>query len=143
MTAMYALWHKPQGLIAISSRIRFRTEVLRDEFKQLDIKSATHPNNFFDTITVDCKASGFSSADYLISEFHKYDINLRKVNDDQIGITLNETTTIDDLATLIEVFAYLKDQSLEIGDYCAADRFEEIKFRGIPADLASRTDFMQ
>ena len=82
---------------------------MRDEFKQLEIRTLTHPNAFFDTITIDCKASGFSSADYLISEFHKYDINLRKINDNEVGITLNETTTIDDLATLIEVFAYLKD----------------------------------
>jgi hypothetical protein len=48
-------------------------------------------------------------------------------NDDQIGITLIETTTIDDLATLIEVFANLKDQSLKISDNCAADRFKEIR----------------
>lgn len=79
----------------------------------------------------------------MISEFHKYGLNLRKISDNFVGVTLNETTTIDDLATLIEVFALLKDMSSEFGEYCDADRFEDIKYRGIPADLARRTTFMQ
>lgn len=116
---------------------------MRDEFKQLEIKAITHPNNFFDTVTIDCQASGFSSADYLVSEFHKYDINLRKISDNLVGISLNESTTIDDLATLIEVFAFVKDKTMEIGEYIDKDRFEDLPFRGIPADLARRTKFMQ
>jgi len=94
-------------------------------------------------LTIDCQASGFSSADYLLSEFHKYNLNLRKISDNLVGISLNEATTIDDLATLIEVFALLKDMSDEFGEYCEKERFEDIKFRGIPADLARRTTFMQ
>lgn len=94
-------------------------------------------------MTIDCQASGFSSADYLLSEFHKNGINLRKTTDNYVSISLNETTTISDLATLIEIFAYLKDKSFEVGDYVNADRFEDIKYRGIPADLTRRTPFME
>lgn len=105
MTAMYGIWHQATGLIQIAQRVRFRTEVLRDELKQLGYKVVTHPQNYFDNLTIDCKASDISSADYLLSEFHKHDINLHKIADNLVGITLNETTTIDDLAKLIEIFA--------------------------------------
>lgn len=54
MCAMYGIWHRPEGLRQIAQRIRFRVEVLRDEFRTLEIKSVTHPNNFFDTVTIDC-----------------------------------------------------------------------------------------
>lgn len=79
----------------------------------------------------------------MLSEFHKYDINLRKVTDNIVGISLNETTTIDDLADLIEIFALLKDKSLDIGNYLDSTRFDGIKYRGIPPDLSRKTDFMK
>ncbi len=84
-----------------------------EEFRKLNIKIVTDHNKFFDTIVIDCAASGFSSSDYLLSEFHKNDINLRKVDDNLAGITLNETTTIDDLADVIEIFAFIKEKTLE------------------------------
>lgn len=65
--------------------------------------------NFFDTVTIDCAASGFSSADFVLSEFHKQEMNLRKIDDNLISVTINETTTITDLADLIEIFAFLRD----------------------------------
>ena len=78
-----------------------------------------------------------------MSEFHKYDINLRKVTDNIVGISLNETTSIDDLADLIEIFALLKDKSLDFGNYLDSTCFDGIKYRGIPSDLSRKTDFMK
>jgi len=86
MTALYGIWHRPEGLKQIASRIRFRTEVLRDEFRALGIKCVTDANNFFDTVAIDCLASGFSSSDYVISEFYKHEINLRKINENLVGV---------------------------------------------------------
>jgi hypothetical protein len=34
-----------------------------------------------------------------------------------VGISINETTTIDDLADLIEIFAFLKGRSEDVGSY--------------------------
>lgn len=76
--------------------------------KNLGIKTVNHSINFFDTITIDCNASGFTSSDFVLSEFHKHDINLRKIDENFVSISMNETTTIDDLASLIEIFAYIK-----------------------------------
>jgi glycine dehydrogenase len=94
MTALYGIWHRPTGLINIANRIKFRAQVLMSEFDRLDIKYLNDPTNHFDTISIDCRASGFSSSDFLISEFHKEGINLRKIDDFTVGISFNETTTI-------------------------------------------------
>jgi glycine dehydrogenase len=92
MTAFYGIWHKSEGLIKIAQRIRFRTEIMAEELKKLGVKVVTHPENFFDTLAIDCEASGYSSADWLISEFAKFDCNLRKIDRNHVGISFNETT---------------------------------------------------
>lgn len=71
----------------------------------MGVKVVTHQQNFFDTIVFDVKASGFSSSDKVLADFHRYGINLRKLDDNHVGISLNETTTILKLATLLEIFA--------------------------------------
>lgn len=142
MCAMYGIWHQPSGLTTIANRIRFRTEVLLEEFKKLNIKVVTDTTKFFDTLVIDCEASEFVSSDFLISEFHKRDINLRRVDANHVGITLNETTTIDDLAELIEIFAFTKNRSDEQGTYLSDDRFENISFKGMPSSIARKTGFM-
>jgi len=143
MTALYGIWHQPTGLKNIANRLRFRVEVLRDELVKLGVKTITDKNNYFDTVVLDCKASGFSSSDFVLSEFHKNDINLRKVNENLVGITINETTTIDDLADIIEIFALIKEVSIEKGSYLSSSRFEDLVFKGIPAAIARKSDFMQ
>lgn len=114
-----------------------------EEFKKLGIKIVTDTNKFFDTIVIDCHASGFSSSDYLLAEFHKNNINLRRINENLAGITLNETTTIDDLADVIEIFAFIKNHSNEQGTYLSTSRFEDIVFKGMPSAIARKTAFMQ
>lgn len=66
--------------------------MLRDELVKLGVKVVTDKDAFFDTIAIDCYASGFSSADWLLSEFSKFDCNLRKIDNNTVGITFNETT---------------------------------------------------
>jgi glycine dehydrogenase len=83
-------------------------EILLEELSIIDVSVITKKGMHFDTLTVDCKKSGFSSSDYLLAEFHKFGINLRKVDENLVGISFNETSTIQDLTELIEIFADLK-----------------------------------
>ena len=143
MTALYGIWHRPSGLIKIAERIKFRAQVLMDEFDRLDIKYLNDPVNFFDTISIDCRGSGFSSADFLLSEFHKFGVNLRKIDDFKAGISFNETTTIQDCADIIEIFALLKEASVEYGSYLPSTYFENIELRDYPENLRREGKFMQ
>ena len=62
----------------------------------------TDEMDHFDTLVLSSRKSGFSSADFVRSEFHKYGINVRKIDEDLIGISINETTTILDIEELLE-----------------------------------------
>lgn len=110
----------------------------------MDIKIVTDTDNFFDTITIDTFASDLSSSDNVLAEFHKFGINLRKVDENLVGISMNETMTIKDLAELLEIFAILKEIAPEENDepYLPADFCNADSFRGMPQKLARTTKFM-
>jgi glycine dehydrogenase len=94
----------------------------------------------FDTVTIDAKASGLS-ADKVISEFHKYGINLRKIDDSLVGVSFNETTNLVDLDELIEIFSGLKSKatpsSLNSDSY-----YQNKKVADLPANLKRTSSFM-
>lgn len=56
------------------------SQLLMKELKPFGIKFATDKNNYFDTVAIKVSESGFSSADYVLAQFHKHGINLRKVD---------------------------------------------------------------
>ena len=79
-----------------------------EELEPIGIKFVTHKDHRFDTVAIDVKASGFSSADYLLSEFHKHGINIRKIDNKHVSVSFDELDTLHDLNELIEIFEHLK-----------------------------------
>ena len=116
MSALYGIWHGPSGLTNIATRVRFRAELLVKQLQDMDIKIVTDTDNFFDTIAIDSSASDLSSSDNVLAEFHKFGINLRKIDENLVGISMNEYTTIKDLAELLEIFAIMKEIAPEEND---------------------------
>ena len=118
-----------------AERIRFFAEILIEELNRLDVKVITHSRNHFDTVTINAKESGFSSSDYVLSEFHKYGINLRKVDDDLVSIAFNETTLLIDLDEIIEIFADMKGKSTQTGEYMSDSYYDDKHYQGLPQSL--------
>jgi glycine dehydrogenase len=145
MSALFGIWHGPQGLKDIATRIRFRSELLVTQLKKMGIHIITSSDNFFDTIAIDVSKSDLSSADAVLAEFHKFGINLRKIDDSTVGISMNEYTTIKDLAELLEIFAILKEIAPEENDepYLDANFCNSNNFRGMPAGLKRTSAFME
>ena len=132
--------------------------MLMTAFEELGIKIVTDKRNFFDTCVIDVQGTDLSSADKVVSDFHRYGINLRKLDDHKVGISLNETTTIYKLATLIEIFAlllekkdlgqtWLRDDFFTIQNYndygTAMKRTTEFMKQPVFNDLHSETEFMR
>jgi glycine dehydrogenase len=91
IASMYAVYHGPRGLRAIAQRVHDLTRRLADSGLKI-----VH-DNFFDTLHVDL---GDKTAEVIISRVEKTGINLRKLGKHAIGISLDETTTENDLANL-------------------------------------------
>ncbi|MCJ7873068.1 aminomethyl-transferring glycine dehydrogenase [Phaeobacter sp. J2-8] len=86
MAGMYAVFHGPEGLRAIAQRIHRKTVRLA---RGLEAAGFTvDPKNYFDTITVDVRT--LQSA--VLKSARDEGVNLRRVGETRVGITLDECT---------------------------------------------------
>ena len=88
MAGFYAVFHGPQGLRAIAEQVHFRTNRLAQALTAAGAKVS--PAAFFDTITVEV---GVGQAGILAAA-RQQGLNFRKIGQDRVGISLDET--IDD-----------------------------------------------
>ncbi len=102
VASMYAVYHGPQGLTAIAWRIRHRTQVLAEGLQKLGF--ATDARTCFDTLRVVTP-----EADRLWQVAAESGLNLRRINAQTLGISLDETTTLEDVGQLLCCFAPAAD----------------------------------
>lgn len=101
MAAMYAVYHGPQGLKNIASRVYGYTAVLAQAIANNSAHKLQN-SSFFDTITVEL--NGVSADQVLQNALENHNINLFKVNDLAVSVSLDETVTQQNLLSLIEIF---------------------------------------
>jgi glycine dehydrogenase len=98
MAAMYAVYHGPEGLRRIATRVRLLTATLAAGLQQLGYTLNNTP--LFDTLTV---RGGRRKPEAIRQAALANEINLRYENG-TVVVSLDETTTVEDLAALFEVF---------------------------------------
>jgi len=99
VASMYAVYHGPHGLKRIAQRVASYAAVLADGLKQLGCKLGD--DGAFDTLMLHVG----DQADALLAAARKAGYNLRRAGPTSIGITLDETTTREDVRALWSVFA--------------------------------------
>ena len=98
MASFYAVFHGPEGLKAIAQRVHLKAARVA---RRLEAKGFTvEPEAFFDTITVDVG----SRQDAILKAARDERINLRRIGDGRLGISLDETTREATLARLWRAF---------------------------------------
>ncbi len=110
IASMYAVYHGPAGLRQIAQRVHRFTGILAAGLTQLGYKLANI--TYFDTLTINV-----SNAAALHAAAQASGINLRQISATQIGVSLDETITRDDIATLWTIFA----QGKASPDFAAID----------------------
>jgi len=100
MASMYGVYHGPDGLRAIASRIHALTSRLAAGLKRLGLEVGDAP--FFDTLRVSLPAG---EAVLIVERAAARRMNLRDFGDGSVGVSLDETTLVADVAALLEVFA--------------------------------------
>jgi glycine dehydrogenase len=99
MAAMYACYHGPNGLRKIAERVHLLTTVLARALEMVGCK--IEPGPFFDTLRV---RPGKRSASDVLRRAEARGMNFRQIDEQSIGISLDETTTGEDLARIVEAF---------------------------------------
>ncbi|WP_227731735.1 aminomethyl-transferring glycine dehydrogenase [Yersinia proxima] len=98
IASLYAVYHGPQGLQRIAGRIHRMTDILAAGLQQAGLKLRFA--HWFDTLTVlvEDKAA-------VLDRALSFGINLRTDISGAVGITLDETTSREDLQTLFTLLA--------------------------------------
>ncbi|MCL4066676.1 aminomethyl-transferring glycine dehydrogenase [Pseudomonas sp. GX19020] len=98
MASMYAVFHGPNGLRAIAERVHFLTQRLARALMAAGARVS--PKAFFDTITVEV---GVGQAGILAAA-RAEGLNFRRIGNDRIGISLDETTSEEVLSRVLRAF---------------------------------------
>lgn len=118
MSAMYAVYHGPAGIRQIGCRINALTNLLSAEVIKYGYKQLN--TTFFDTVRIELPEN------VRIVELKKLaienQVNFRYLGDKLIGISLDETTNLEDLKTLVNIFASAArkefNPDIEISEKC-------------------------
>ena len=105
MAAMYAVYHGPEGLKNIARRITTLTNALAEEL-EAEGYEIVH-EHYFDTIVI--KTTQTAAIKQKANEAH---INFRYYNDQLIGISLDETTTLSDVLDILMVLDQPNDHTV-------------------------------
>jgi glycine dehydrogenase len=109
MASMYAVYHGPGGLRAIASRVKRLADLLAGGLRSAGVAVGDEP--FFDTVT----ATGVD-AERIHAAAAAMRINLRRVDPGSVGISLDETSTAEDVAELLGLFGAAPGAPSAAGD---------------------------
>ena len=124
MASMYAVYHGPEGIKRIAQRVHRLTAILAKGLVHAGLKVN---DSFFDTLVV----SGVDAAKiHAAARAHR--INLRELGPEAVGISLDETTTRDDVIALWQLFGF----AMEI------DELDAEVVAAFPAQLGRRSSFL-
>jgi len=132
MAGMYAVYQGPEGLKQIATDIHKKTVLLNNLLKSTGYNQENEI--FFDTL----KLTGIENINEIYEIATCKNVNLNYIDNQTIGISINETTTTEDVYELFEIFAEAKKlKADEIKTLKNKFSFEEI---GILSNLPLRTD---
>ncbi|KAI1635957.1 glycine dehydrogenase [Biscogniauxia mediterranea] len=107
MNAFYAIYHGPEGLKAIAERAVRGARVVQAAaevcgFTTGKSKWTSDGSVMFDTVIIDAQTPAIQHD--FISVAHNRQMNVRIIGDRHIGISVDETTTFDDLVKITGLF---------------------------------------
>ncbi|WP_295518263.1 aminomethyl-transferring glycine dehydrogenase [uncultured Stenotrophomonas sp.] len=124
MASMYAVYHGPEGLARIARRTHRLASILAASLRNAGVQVG---GDFFDTLHI----TGVH-ADEIHAKARAAGYNLRAIDSDSVGISLDETATRADIVALAAVFGAQAD--VDALDASTAD--------ALPAALLRQSEFL-
>jgi glycine dehydrogenase len=131
MASMYAVYHGPKGLENIARRVHRFTGILAGALQGLGYGLVNE--TYFDTITVVA-----DNAEAIHAAAVANGVNLRRIDARHVGLSLDETTTREDVALLAQIFAQANGQASTL-DIDSLDKDAQDAF---PAALARTSAYL-
>jgi len=131
MSAMYAVYHGPDRLKKIATRINSLATIFANGIKKLGYSLGSE--FFFDTICIESKTTNSQLIQKIARENR---VNIRVIDDKTTAISIDETTTIEDVHLLLKI--YNNNQPV--------DFFNELMkgtFLSIPPNLIRKSAYLR
>jgi glycine dehydrogenase len=132
MASLYACYHGPAGLQAIARQVHGHARALAQALQTMGLTVKTRA--FFDTLTIDLPAA--IPASQVRARCASKKINLRWITESRLGISLDETTSLDDVRDLCWVLDPEKSTGLSF-------KLPVDDSSGFPQALLRQSRFMQ
>jgi len=130
MASMYAVYHGPDEIRRIAQRIHRLTVILVDGLRELGHTVPTR--HFFDTITV---TTG-NATEFVMAAARAEKINLRYVDMNTVGISLDEKATPGDIVKLFNIFTH------DHGDQVSLDALDAKAKSTLPKALVRTSKYL-
>ncbi|MGF2412342.1 aminomethyl-transferring glycine dehydrogenase [Ferruginibacter sp.] len=130
MAAMYAVYHGPNGLTNIGKRISLLAQTLSNELAELGFTNVNE--YYFDTLKIHVK-----DVSNIRKLAEQQEINFNYFDDEYIGISLDETTSQNDILNILHVFATSQGNDTAVAHFDADSLLENI-----PATLTRTSEFL-
>ncbi|MDT7728905.1 MAG: glycine dehydrogenase [Actinomycetota bacterium] len=127
IASMYAVYHGPEGLRAIATRAHRMATVLASGLMEGGV-DVLH-GEFFDTVTAVVPGRATS----IVDAARDLGVNLRRVDDDHVGISCDERTTREHLSLVWKAFG------VAVSD---VDSLDADTADGVPPELARTTEYL-
>jgi glycine dehydrogenase len=132
MASFYAVYHGPKGIKNIATRINDLTKLTDKAVQSLGYVQTN--SNYFDTLRFQVgDIVGTLKGEALDNELNFFYEN------DVVGISIDETTTFEDVQTIVKVFAKIKGKSLSDVDF---DAIIESLDTSIPDSLVRTSEYL-
>jgi glycine dehydrogenase len=113
MAGMYAVYHGAEGIKRIAMNIHGTAGTLATKLKELGYK--IEHNNYFDTLKI-VLPNGVAKSEIELQALAE-GINFRYISDNEIGISVDETTHVQNINDIINIFARANNKmAVEISD---------------------------
>ncbi len=106
MAGMYGVYHGPEGIRHIAGRTHGMARLLDEGLQKLGCQQQN--KHYFDTLKI---AVEDPAALRKLAEAQE--VNFRYFEDGSVGIALNETTSLEDISQIIDIFAKYKETTLQ------------------------------
>ena len=102
ISAAFAMYHGPEGLVKIANRTSTLAKLFADEIKKGGLKILS--DNFFDTVTI---ITG-NKTEAIYQNAQNEGINLRKVDNESLSVAFDEAKKLIDVNILLKIFGISK-----------------------------------
>lgn len=137
MSAMYGVYHGPEGLKKIAERTTAFARVFATSLSKMGY-SVSEPGTFFDTVKVSLNSK--EEADKIVDTLLLNEINARRLNDKELTFAFDETHGKEHVEKLVNLFADQKGSRADI--QATMDSEAGVTCESVFGSLARTSEFM-